>query len=243
LAWSIGLGWALRAQMIRLTQYGCREVWACTVLAAAAMAVIGLAVAWVGWWLGPLWLLPAAFWAWVLWFFRDPERVAPAGEHLLISPADGHVADITPVGPDSDLGREGVKIGVFMNVFSVHVNRSPAAGRVEEVRHRKGAFLDARDPTAGERNESATVKMTCRLGGKEFGIVFRQIAGLIARRIVTDLKAGDVLERGQRFGMVKFGSRMELIVPRELVAEVPVKIGQKVRAGLTVLVRAVGDGQ
>jgi phosphatidylserine decarboxylase len=85
--------------------------------------------------------------------------------------------------------------------------------------------------------------MTCRLGGKEFGIVFRQIAGLIARRIVTDLKAGDVLERGQRFGMVKFGSRMELIVPRELVAEVPVKIGQKVRAGLTVLVRAVGDGQ
>ncbi|MCY2928396.1 MAG: phosphatidylserine decarboxylase, partial [Planctomycetota bacterium] len=141
----------------------------------------------------------------------------------------------------SELGQDGVKIGVFMNVFSVHVNRSPFAGRVEEVTHRKGAFLDARDPTATERNESATVKMTCALGGREFPLVVRQIAGLIARRIVTDLRPGDVLERGQRIGMIKFGSRMELFVPREIAAQVPVTIGQKVYAGLTVLVRGPGE--
>ena len=225
---------------IALTTYGARELWGCSVLLAAAMAVMALLVAWVGWWLAPLWLAPAAVWAWVLWFFRDPERTAPVGEGLFLSPADGNVADITPVGPDSELGRDGVKIGVFMNVFSVHVNRSPFAGRVTDVTRRKGAFLDARDPTATERNESATVTMTCALGGKEFPIVFRQIAGLVARRIVTELKPGDVLERGQRFGMIKFGSRMELFVPREMAADVPVTIGQKVHAGLTVLVRGPG---
>ncbi|MCY2924022.1 MAG: phosphatidylserine decarboxylase, partial [Planctomycetota bacterium] len=214
---------------------------ACSVLLAAAMAVIALLVAWVGWWLSPLWLPPAAVWAWVIWFFRDPERTGPAGEGLFLSPADGRVADITPVGADSELGCEGVKVGVFMNIFSVHVNRSPFAGRVTAVTHRKGAFLDARDPTASERNESATVKMTCTLGGVEFPIVFRQVAGLLARRIVTDIAPGDALQRGQRFGMIKFGSRMELFVPRNLAASVPVTIGQKVCAGLTVLVRAPGE--
>lgn len=225
---------------IALTKYGARELWGCSVLLAAAMAVIALLVAWVGWWLAPLLLPPAAVWLWVIWFFRDPERTPPPGEALFISPADGNVADITPVGPDSELGCEGVKVGVFMNIFSVHVNRSPFPGRVTAVTHRKGAFLDARDPMATERNESGTVKMICTLGGKEFPIVFRQIAGLLARRIVTDLKPGDVLQRGQRFGMIKFGSRMELFVPRELVGDVPVTIGQKVHAGLTVLVRGPG---
>ena len=226
---------------IALTKYGTRELWACSVLLAAAMAVIALLVAWVGWWLAPLWLPPAAVWVWVIWFFRDPERTPPAGEGLFLSPADGRVADITPVGADSELGCEGVKVGVFMNIFSVHVNRSPFAGRVTAVTHRKGAFLDARDPTATERNESATVKMTCTLSGVEFPIVFRQIAGLLARRIVTDIAPGEVLQRGQRFGMIKFGSRMELFVPRAQAAQVPVTIGQKVHAGLTVLVRAPGE--
>ena len=106
-----------------------------------------------------------------------------------------------------------MKIGVFMSVFDVHVNRSPAAARVESVTYRPGGFLDARDPAAGERNESATIRLVCRRGRESHPVVVRQVAGLIARRIVTDVKIGQDLAAGQRIGMIKFGSRVELIAP------------------------------
>ncbi len=218
-----------------LTKYGQREVG----LAAVIVTVLGLAIVLLAWTFAMALLallLPlAAVWAWVLWFFRDPQRDTPAGEGLFISPADGTVTDITPVGRDSVLGCEGIKVGIFMSVFSVHVNRSPEAAVVRRVDHLKGCFLDARDPASSERNESATIHLELDEPGRGV-FVIRQIAGLVARRIVTDLAEGQKLARGERIGMIKFGSRMELLVPRELVGEVRVRIGQAVHAGLTVLI-------
>jgi len=201
-----------------------------------AMALVVVLAVWLSPWLALLAALPLAVWVFVLAFFRDPERSAPAGDGLLLSPADGRVADITPLGPDSVLGCDGVQVGIFMNVFNVHVNRSPCAGRVEQVEHRRGVFLDARDPHASERNESATIRLCCTRDGVERPIVVRQVAGLIARRIVTDLREGQDVQPGQRIGMIKFGSRLELLVPSEWVGEVRVQLGQCVRAGQTVLI-------
>ncbi len=220
----------------RLTRYGVREILLSTFATAGACALLGW-LAWrVNWWFALAGVVPAAVWLWVLWFFRDPDRAVPAGDGLFISPADGNVADITQVGPESPLGRDGVKVGVFMNVFSVHVNRSPIAARVDRTEHAKGVFLDARDPHASEKNESATIYLTHERGGIEYPIVVRQIAGLVARRIITDLRQGQVLSAGEKIGMIKFGSRLELFVPRELAGRVQVEIGQRVWAGETVLV-------
>jgi len=216
---------------LKLTIYGLREVVIATVLAAGACVVF----VWLFW--------PGAFavvplWALVLCFFRDPPRHVPAGEGLFVSPADGRVADITTVGPDSALGCDGVQVGIFMSIFDVHVNHSPADGRVERIEHRCGRFLDARDRRASTQNESTTIRMNHAHGGKDYPIVVRQIAGLVARRIVTDIKEGQRLSRGERIGMIKFGSRLELLVPRELVGELCVSQGRRVRAGESVLITA-----
>ena len=206
-------------------------------MAFLAVAALLVWLAWaVSWWLLAILAAPLAAWGWVLWFFRDPPRDTPPAGELFLSPADGTLSDITPIGPDGELGRNGVKLGIFMSIFDVHVNRSPADARVRAVEHRSGAFLDARDPSAGERNESATIHMTYERGGMEYPIVVRQVAGLIARRIITDLTEGQTLRRGERIGMIKFGSRVELLLPDELVGEVRVEVGRHVRAGETVLV-------
>lgn len=219
----------------KLTKYGVRE------LTLATLAVIVLstgAMLWLpNWAAGAITAILLAVWGWVLWFFRDPDRPTPAEPGLVISPADGTVTDITPLGPQSILGREGVQVGIFMSVFSVHVNRSPVDGVVERVQHIPGAFLDARDPTASQRNEAATVYLNHTRNGQTLPLVFRQIAGLIARRIITDIAPGQAIRRGQRIGMIKFGSRMEVLMPREMVGEVCVKPGQKVQAGLTILAK------
>lgn len=225
-----------------LTEYGRKELCIATILFVAVAGVL----AWLGWtvswWFWAAGAVPAVLWLWVLWFFRDPDRVGPDDAGALISPADGTVSDITPIGPDSELGCDGVRIGVFMSIFSVHVNRSPADGRIDSLEHRPGAFLDVRDPTAWERNESMTIRMTRHSETGEHPIVVRQIAGLVARRIVTDLTEGQTVARGQRIGMIKFGSRLELLVPRELVGEIAVGVGDPARAGETVLLRAA-DGE
>ena len=214
---------------IPLTKYGWREL----LLMTAVCAVLAAASAVVFW---PAAVLPVAAWLFVVQFFRDPER-RPAEEGALLSPADGTVADITPVGADGPLGRPGTRVGIFMSVVSVHVNRSPCACTVRKVEHHDGGFVDARRPEASEVNESATIWL--ELPGREAPrtIVLRQIAGLIARRIVTDLRPGQALSAGERIGMIKFGSRCELLVPQELVGEVAVRLGQRVYGGRTVLVR------
>jgi len=219
-----------------LTKYGIRELLIMTLLIAAAMAV-SFYVAWPRWWWSLIALVPlAAVWGWVLWFFRDPTRYPPQGEGLLISPADGRVSDITPIGSDSPLGEPGLRVGVFMSVFSVHVNRSPADLRVEHVEHVPGAFMDVRNPLAYERNESASIFVTMRLSGVEYPLVVRQVAGFVARRIVTDLRQGQQLAAAERIGMIKFGSRVEILVPETLRPKAMVRIGDRVRAGESVLV-------
>jgi len=196
---------------------------------------MGALLAWLYWPAAPVALL---LWAPVAWFFRDPSRRTPSQSGVFVSPADGRVSDITPLGADSLLGRDGVQVGVFMSLLDVHVNRSPCDGRVERIEHSDGVFLDARDPAASERNESATIFLRTDLDGKAFPVIVRQVAGLVARRIVTDLADAQTVRRGQRIGMIKFGSRLEVLAPRELAGEVRVRVGQKVRAGRTVLLAA-----
>jgi len=223
----------------RLTRYARRELVLATLVTGVLITlsvILAVSVSRL------LWVavgLAVLTWVWVLWFFRDPDREAPEGDGLVVSPADGKVTDVTLIGPESALGREGVQVGIFMNIFDVHVNRSPCSGLVEKVEHRPGAFLDARNPAASQRNTSATVIITHHRNGASYPVVVRQIAGLIARRIVTDLSQGRRLTPGERIGMIKFGSRVEVLVPRELVTEVHAKVGQRVKAGRSILLSAV----
>lgn len=218
---------------MKLTSYGRREVLLLS-LAAGLFCAALLALAWATrWWVLAAAAVPFVGWLWVLSFFRDPGRRPPAGEALL-SPADGRVSDITPVDSESPLGCPGTRIGIFMSIFDVHVNRSPCDATVERVDYRQGAFLDARDPGAVERNESASIVLRDSLRGHR--LIVRQVAGLVARRIVTAVGVGERVSRGGRIGMIKFSSRLELLIPQEMTARVLVEIGQKVRAGETPLV-------
>jgi len=212
---------------IPLTQYGRREIAIASVVCGAAV-VLAVGV------FPPGAAVPLAVWLCVLMFFRDPPR-RPQQEAFL-SPADGKVVEVAPLS-EHELVGEGVRIGVFMSLLDVHVNRSPCAGEVARIDHHDGGYVDARRPEASERNESATIVLNHARWGQTFPVVVRQVAGLVARRIVTDLSIGQRLAPGQRIGMVKFGSRVELMLPDELVGEVLVRVGQKVRAGRTVLVR------
>jgi phosphatidylserine decarboxylase len=180
--------------------------------------------------------VPASFAAllvtgFVMNFFRDPERF-PDEENptALISPADGKVIIINQVFDDRFLKAEVLKISIFMNIFNVHVNRIPFAGRVDEVMYKAGAFHSADTQRSSLENESCGLLMTAA-GGRRLAVV--QIAGLIARRIVCWAGPGDVLARGERFGLIRFGSRVDLYLP--LDAKVAISLGQKVRAGETVL--------
>ena len=188
-----------------------------------------LAVAAVLAWATGTWvwsLVPVLLAGFFLWFFRDPQRAIPKGEGLLVSPADGVVTETvsieTPEGPRQ-------RISIFLNVFDVHVNRSPIAGEITAVRYQKGKFLNAMNRECAERNEQNIV--TVRGEGME--IVFKQIAGLIARRIVFNQSVGDRVERGQRVGLIKFGSRTDIILPAE--AEIRVKVGQRVKGGSSIV--------
>ena len=220
---------------MRLTRYGIRELLIATLATSALCVGIVIGALWcTPWWLaGLVVILP--LWVFVLCFFRDPNREIPSGAGLFVSPADGCVSDITPVGSESALGQSGTRIAIFMSVFNVHVNRMPCDGRIESIAHTAGAFLDVRDPAASERNESTAIRMTHTHDGKEYPIVVRQIAGLVARRIVTDLAEGQSVTRGQRCGMIKFGSRLEVLIPEGLLGEVRVDLGRRVQAGATIL--------
>ncbi len=188
---------------------------------------------------GYWWLVPLPLLAFVLAFFRDPERQAPEGEDALVAPADGLVADIVEVD-DPDLRERATRIGIFLSVFDVHVNRVPCAGEVEAVSHRPGLCLDARHPQATEKNRAATIVLR-RPDGRRLAL--RQITGLIARRIVCPARVGDRLARGERYGMIRFGSRTELIVPRAEAQELLVKVGDTVRGGRTLVMRLRAAGR
>ncbi len=173
---------------------------------------------------------------WMFSFFRDPERIVPADTNVLLSPADGTVTDVDLVDfPDGTEGK-AVRIGIFLSVFNVHINRAPCAVRIEKVTYKEGAFKNAMSPESGRVNESNDVSMQ-RLEEPRDRLVVRQISGAIARRIVCAAQIGDTLSQGERFGMIKFGSRTELYLPGSDRAKVLVSPGDKVKAGLTVMVR------
>jgi len=171
-------------------------------------------------------VIPLVLACFFLWFFRDPERAIPAGDGLILSPGDGKVTETarieTPAGPRQ-------RVSIFLSVFDVHVNRSPISGVLSRVEYRKGQYLNAMNPASAERNEQNAV--TVRGLGME--VTFKQIAGLLARRIVFDLKEGDRVQAGQRVGLIKFGSRVNVLLPAEAVLRV--NVGQRVKGGSTVL--------
>ncbi len=166
----------------------------------------------------------------VLGFFRDPERLGPNRDDALISPADGKIILVERVSDDRFTGEDALKISIFMNVFNVHVNRLPVSGKVARILYRPGKFYSADSDRGGLQNEYCATIITTP-PGKKLAVV--QIAGLIARRIVCWLEEGDQVTRGRRFGLIRFGSRVDLYLP--LDTELAIKPGQKVRAGETVL--------
>jgi phosphatidylserine decarboxylase len=190
-----------------------------------SLLAVAIVLAWAtgnwAWSIAPV-LLAAFF----LWFFRDPPRTVPSGDGLIVSPGDGLVTETvniaTPAGPRQ-------RISIFLSVFDVHVNRSPIGGVLTQVRYRKGEYLNAMNPASADRNEQNAVTVH----GQGIEVTFKQIAGLLARRIVFNLTEGHSVERGQRVGLIKFGSRVDVLLPIEAVLQV--KVGQRVKGGSSVL--------
>ena len=196
------------------------------VLAFLAAALV------LGWIWDPLFWIGLLLTAWCAYFFRDPERVTPLDDDLVISPADGRVSAIVQVRPPQELGlgdAEMLRLSVFMNVFNCHVNRSPMNGHIRDVVHRPGAFLNAELDKASEENERNSLVIDTENGA--IGVV--QIAGLVARRIVCWSKTGDRLDAGERFGLIRFGSRLDVYLPEGATPRV--SVGQTAIAGETVL--------
>ena len=179
---------------------------------------------WLTWWpyVVPVVLVGAS----CLWFFRDPERQIPQEPGAVVSPGDGKVTDVSIVDANGILRS---RISIFLSVFDVHVNRSPIGGVIRDARYQKGKFLNAMGPASADENEQTIVTVE----GDGRTVIFKQIAGLIARRIVFNLRIGDTVARGQRVGLIKFGSRVDVLMDAD--AEVRVKKGDRVRGGASVL--------
>jgi phosphatidylserine decarboxylase len=202
------------------------------IVIAALIAVGGYALAlnrrsW------PLWLLAFVLTLvalWVAYFFRDPERTGERGNQLVIAPADGKIVQIAEVDEPAFVQSKARRISIFMNVFNVHVNRYPVSGTVKYVHYNKGKFINAAADKASLENEQSSVGIETEAG---YRILVRQIAGLIARRIVTYSKAGEKVNQGDRLGIIRFGSRVDVFIPPD--AKVRVQVGQITVAGVTVL--------
>lgn len=201
------------------------------VIGAMAIAAIGFAIALARRSYG-LWLLAIALAVvalWITYFFRDPDRTGARGKRLVVSPADGRIVMVSEVGEPAFLHGSALRVSVFMNVFDVHVNRYPVSGTVRYVHYNPGKFLHAADDKASLDNEQRSVGLETGRGR----VLVRQIAGLIARRIVTYSREGDAVLQGERMGIIRFGSRVDVFLPP--AAMVRVAVGQRVSAGVTVL--------
>ena len=192
------------------------------------LASVGVAVSFVSMWLSLIFL---ALFLFTIAFFRDPNRPVPASPNLIVAPADGRVRDIVELDEKEILKAKARRVGIFLSIFDVHTNRAPIDGRIVYRQHHAGLCLDARDPNCSEKNEA----MTWAFENPRGRIVVRQLTGAIARRIVAWANVGDELKKGERFGMIRFGSRTELYLP--LDAEVLVKTGDHVSGGSTVIAR------
>lgn len=201
------------------------------IVGAAALAALTFAAAsrlrsW------PLWLvafLLTVIALWVAWFFRNPDRQGARGAELVIAPADGRVVLITPIDEPTFVHGKTTRVSIFMNVFDVHVNRYPVSGDVQHVVHKAGKFLNAITEASSAENEQASVGIV----SGAHRILVRQIAGLIARRIITDSTAGDQAQQGSRMGLIRFGSRVDVFLPP--TSTLKVSIGQRTQAGVTVI--------
>jgi len=177
---------------------------------------------------------------WILAFFRDPARVIPVGEDILVSPADGTISDIESIDDPNCVGRKLLRIGIFLSVFNVHINRAPCKVKIDKINYVPGKFVDARLPESAKINESNDITMI-RLSEPKHKLIVRQISGAIARRIVCDAREGQELFGGEKFGMIKFGSRTELYIPQDVDIDCLVKVGEKVKAGSTILARYIAN--
>ena len=181
----------------------------------------------IGWLTSPFWAVPALLLAlFFLWFFRDTERVIPDAAGAVVSPADGKVTGVSSTSVD---GSQPTRISIFLNVFNVHVNRSPIAGTISDVKYQKGKFMNAMSEASADLNEHNTVSVE----GDGTVVIFKQIAGLLARRIVFNPKVGDRVQRGERIGLIKFGSRVDVLLDPN--AKVQIKVGDIVKGGSSVL--------
>jgi phosphatidylserine decarboxylase len=198
-----------------------------------ALPLIGAALL-LGWLTNPVWGLPCLLLAgFFLWFFRDPERAIPEAEGAVVSPADGKVTDVSAV---TENGIRRTRISIFLNVFNVHVNRSPITGVIREVRYQKGKFVNAMNAASADQNEQNIVTVE----GEGHTVIFKQIAGLLARRIVFNKKVGDAVARGERVGLIKFGSRVDVLL--DASAAPRIKVGDHVKGGSSVLAVVRGEG-
>jgi phosphatidylserine decarboxylase len=200
--------------------------WPILVLVAlSAATIMGCPVRWAP-------VLPVALLAFTVSFFRDPEASAPDDKGLIVAPATGKIVEIKPVKEPYFLGSEATRVAIFLSVFDVHVQRAPIDGEIKFVQYNKGRFLDARHANASTENENRVVGLESADG---FRVTVRQIAGLIARRIVGWADQGATLARGERFGMIRFGSRVELFLPPG--TEIIAKVGDYAKGGETVIAR------
>jgi phosphatidylserine decarboxylase len=195
--------------------------------AAVAAVLLGLINLWLAY-------PPVILGAFFLWFFRDPERTIPDGSGVVVSPADGKVTAISQITQD---GEQKTRVSIFLNVFDVHVNRAPIGGTITALSYQKGKFGNAMSADSSYANEQNIVTVK----GDGQTVVFKQIAGLLARRIVFNPRAGDNLERGQRVGLIKFGSRVDVVLDEAV--DIRVKVGDRVRGGSSILgvLRASAD--
>jgi len=224
------MGRILRA--LGLAEYGGDELFIGGLACGAVAATIYLLVTPYA---APLALLP---WLLLVWFFRDPERRLPDAPEAMISPADGRVLDIEEVDGPPYMGGRALRIGIFLSPLDVHVNRAPCEGLVQHVHHQTGEFLPAYNPKAPERNESVELGLLTTEGLK---VLVKQITGILARRIVCKAQIGARLDRGARYGMIKFGSRTEIYVPLTASYRVAVKVGERVWGGETILLTREGQ--
>jgi phosphatidylserine decarboxylase len=194
----------------------------------AGCLIAAVIIAWLAAWpyAVPVLLLGAFF----LWFFRDPERQIPTLPGAIVSPGDGKVTDVSLV---TSGGTPRNRISIFLSVFDVHVNRSPIGGVIRDVRYQRGKFLNAMQANSAEENEQNIVTVEGQIEGQGRTVIFKQIAGLIARRIVFNFKVGDHVACGERVGLIKFGSRVDVLFDRD--AAIQVKLGDRVKGGATVL--------
>jgi phosphatidylserine decarboxylase len=217
--------------------WGLVELITFTIVCALLATGIGLLafIAVPAWIIAFLELIVFLFWMEILWFFRDPSRAVPPDPRDLVSPADGTVVELAQVNAQGFSNDIAFRVGIFLSIFNVHINRSPVSGTVKQLRYFPGRFLNALKSASARENEQLWIDMEQESTGIPVRVT--QISGALARRIVCELKPSQQVKKGEKFGMIKLGSRTELYLPADVPVEVMVKLGQKVKGGETVLLR------